>query len=106
MTVKRATLLNETRTTSPPLFLKMGEGRLKYIIAPKCRTIIPLLKEYFPFSYVAPFGYDNAAKEGTVKFLVKFRAISPSPQNRGTRRRIQAWDIKIIPYPQLFATYS
>ena len=35
----------------------MGKGR------PKCRVIILLLKEFFPFSYVAPM---NEANEGTV----------------------------------------
>jgi len=29
------------------------------------------LKIIFPFSYVEPFGYDNLANDGTVKFLAK-----------------------------------
>jgi len=36
-------------------------------------------KNIFPFSYVAPFGYDKSANEGTIKFLAKFGAISSSP---------------------------
>jgi len=27
------------------------------------------------------------------------------PKNRGMRQKIQSWDIKITPYPQLFRTY-
>jgi len=57
----------------------MGKGRLVHS-SPQCSVIIPLLKEYFPFSNVAPFGYDNVANEGTITFLAKFGIISPSPR--------------------------
>jgi len=36
-------------------FSKMGKERLAYF-SPKCRAIIPLSKELFPFSHVEPFG--------------------------------------------------
>jgi len=58
-----------------------GKWRLEYF-SPKCSTIIPLLKEIFPFSCVQPFGYDNLPNEGTVKFLAKFGTVSPSPPSK------------------------
>jgi len=43
-----------------------------------------ILKEYFhKFSYAQPFGYDNSSNDGTIKFLVKIGAISPSSQKQG-----------------------
>ena len=43
---------------------KIGKMHL-HIFSPKCSMIIPLLKEYFPFSQIEPIGYDNSEKEGT-----------------------------------------
>jgi len=54
----------------------MGKGRLEYF-SPKCKTRI------FSVSYVVLFGYDTLVDEGTVKFLVKFGAISPFPRKLG-----------------------
>jgi len=51
------------------------------------------------------FGYDSWPNEGNVKFLAKFRAISPFPKiGGGARRRIQSQDIKITPYYKLLIT--
>jgi len=58
---------------------KTGKGRLAYL-SPKCGVIIPLAKEYFLFSHVELFGYDNAPNESTMQFSAKFGAISPSPE--------------------------
>jgi len=58
---------------------KIGKGRLAHF-SPKCSTIVPLLKEYFPFLYVEPFGYDNSPNGGIVKYLAKVGAISPPPR--------------------------
>jgi len=60
----------------------MGKGRPAHF-SPKCRAIIPLSKEYFPFSHVEPFGYDNTPNKGTVTYLAKFKAIFPSPRKYG-----------------------
>ena len=57
--------------TLPPTSVK---GDLRSFPA-VCRAIIFRLKEFFSFSYVAPFGYDGAPNEGTVKFSIKFGAI-------------------------------
>jgi len=49
-------------------------------------AIISPSKEYFPFSQIEPFGYDNASNEGTVTFfwqnLGQF-PISPKIGGRG-----------------------
>jgi len=48
----------------------MGKGTRAYF-TPKCKTITNLSfekKNIFPFSYVAPFGYDKSANAGSVKF--------------------------------------
>jgi len=54
---------------------KTGEGRLAYFSS-KCSTIIPLLKEYFPFSQVELFGLTMHH----MMAFAKFSAISTSPQ--------------------------
>jgi len=41
------------------------------------------LKIIFPFSYVEPFGYDNLANDGTVKFLAKVRKFLYLPEMWG-----------------------
>ena len=41
----------------------------------------------------------------SVKRAVKCVCVPHVPENRGTRQRIQAQDIKITPYPQSFAKY-
>jgi len=60
---------------------KTGEGRLAYFSS-KCSTIIPLLKEYFPFSQVELFGYDNAPHDGICQIFSNFH-ISPKIRGRG-----------------------
>jgi len=48
---------------------KMGKGTRAYFTS-KCKTITnpSFEKNIFPFSYVAPFGYDKSANAGSVKF--------------------------------------
>jgi len=83
----------------------MGKGRLAYF-SPKCNAIVPLSKEYFPFSYVALFGYDKSANEGTVKYWQNFGQFPHLPENSGTRQQIQSRHIKTTLYPQLTVTYA
>jgi len=51
--------------------------------SPKCRAIIPLSKEYFRVSYVAPFGYKLSANEGTPNFSQNLWKFPHLPKNRG-----------------------
>jgi len=39
--------------------------------SPKCRAIIPLSKNTFPFSHVKPFGYNTVPNEGTITIFGK-----------------------------------
>jgi len=68
-----------TPNASATVCQKLVKGDLP-IFSPKCSTIVPLLKEYFPFLYVEPFGYDNSPNGGIVKYLAKVGAISPPPR--------------------------
>jgi len=56
----------------------MGKERLSQ----KCSAIIPHSKEYFPFSFVEPFGYNSSPNEGTITFWGNF-PISPKIGGRG-----------------------
>jgi len=62
----------------------MGKGRLAQF-SPKCRVIISLSKEYFPFSQVELFGYDNAPNEGTINFGQNLGQFPYLPENRGMK---------------------
>jgi len=77
MTVKRATLLNELVQRVRHAFSKSVKGDLRIFHRNVGRLSI-FRENILPFSHVAPFGYDNAANDGTVKFLAKFEAIAPS----------------------------
>jgi len=52
-------------------------------------------KSVFLFSHVEPFGYDNVPNEGYCQIFGKIWGQFPHlHKNRGTKRRIQSWDIK------------
>jgi len=51
------------------------------------------------------FGYDKSANEGLAIFG-EIWAISPPFSKIGSRWRVQARDIKITPFPQLFVKYE
>jgi len=80
MTVNRATLLNETNTTSSPFFLENGKRDLR--ICHQNVGRLSLFRKNISLSNVAPCGYDKSANEGTVKLGAIFH-ISPKIGGRG-----------------------
>jgi len=88
-------IVNEFITESQNLV----KGDLCILYQNVCQSSL-LCKFIFWFLYI------NSPNEGTITFCHNFGHFPISPvQKWAARQRIQRWDIKVAPYPQLFVTY-
>jgi len=55
--------------------------------------------------YAEPYAYKNSPNKGTIKFLTKFGAISPSPYNTGRSKESNHGILKLQQNTQLLVTY-
>jgi len=104
--VKRATLVNETCTTSPPRFLKHEQRHLR-IFHQNVGRLPGFRNSIFRFHTVRRNRrlVTSRRKRTPANCWQNLGQFPHLPDNRVTRRRIQSRNIKITPYPQLFITY-